>query len=150
MACGADGGGTACRLEEGELGGDSGADQLREPRLPVDLPPPARAQASNVHKHMASTITLTLVTATVRCILCFLLKGCSSCHVITLCGGAHAALPEPTFLYTSPKAVPHSVPVPRLTCFSLPLTFLMRRYPRLRAATSTTIGLVRSAREVRR
>src|SRR4029453_10111053 len=67
-------GGTAWRRGAEELGLTSGDDQLREPRLPVDFPPPARAQASSVHKHTASNIMLTLVTATVRFITCLLLK----------------------------------------------------------------------------
>lgn len=66
MGCCIGAGGTACRLADGALGLDCGADQLREPRLPVDLPPPARAQASSVHKQPASSITTTLVNTTVR------------------------------------------------------------------------------------
>jgi hypothetical protein len=44
----------------------AGAEWLREPRLPLDPPRPARAHASTVQRKGASTISETAATATVR------------------------------------------------------------------------------------
>jgi hypothetical protein len=63
-------GGTAWRLDEAAPeSGRAGADKLREPRLPLDPPPPARAQASTDHNTMARNITLKAVKVTDRCMV---------------------------------------------------------------------------------
>jgi hypothetical protein len=43
--------------------GDDGDEKPREPRLPLEDPPPARAQASAVHSTGTSTITSNAVRA---------------------------------------------------------------------------------------
>lgn len=54
--------------DEGLDPGRIGAEKLREPRLPLDAPPPARAQASNVHTNVANNIAIRAVKNTDRCI----------------------------------------------------------------------------------
>jgi hypothetical protein len=64
-----DDGGTAWRLgDDGLDPGLSGAEKLREPRLPLDRLPPARAHASKVHKHVPSNIVASAVNSTERLI----------------------------------------------------------------------------------
>jgi hypothetical protein len=70
LRCGAKACDPACEPACGAVAGccirSAGADALRDPLLPDDLPPPARAQASYVDTHSISPMTTTLAMTMVR------------------------------------------------------------------------------------
>src|SRR5438477_12328826 len=80
--------------------GDAGVENPREPRLPLEPPPPARAQASAVHSNGTSTITNNVAIAAVRLIVILLrvaVTGASRRRRIpsTIPSRAHRSAPRP-------------------------------------------------------
>src|SRR5689334_7328239 len=60
--------------------GEDGEESPREPRLPLEVPPPARAQASAVHSSGRRTISRTATSADVRFIVILLTPASTPHH----------------------------------------------------------------------